>query len=48
MDRIVVEIYGDENDEHTTYVKINDEAVEFYWDGFNGTKAKDIIELLKF
>ena len=37
---ITVEIYGDENDEHSTYIKRNDKYMRFYTDGYEGTSAK--------
>lgn len=48
MDAITVEIYGDKNDEHFTYVKGKDEYIKFYTDGYDGTTAKEIVNLLKF
>lgn len=48
LEAITVEIYGDENDEHSTYIKRNDKYMRFYTDGYEGTSAKQIVNLLKF
>ena len=48
MSAITVEIYGDEKDEHSTYIKNKEEYMSFYTDGYNGTTAKEIVNLLKF
>lgn len=49
MDKITVEIYDHGDDGHSTYVKNNDEYMDFYTDGYGGgTTAKEIINLLKF
>ena len=45
---VTIEIYGDKNDEHFTYIKCNDEYMRFYTDGYDGTTAREIINLLKF
>lgn len=48
MGTITVEVYGDENNEHSTYIKGNDKYMRFYTDGYDGTTASQIINLLKF
>ena len=48
MSVITVEIYGDEKDEHSTYVKNKEAYMRFYTDGYDGTTAREIINLLKF
>lgn len=48
MSAITVEIYGDEKDEHFTYIKNKEEYMGFYTDGYDGTTAKEIVNLLKF
>ena len=49
MDVITVEIYDEEDDGHTTYIKNNNnEYMRFGTDGYCGTDAKEIIDFLKF
>lgn len=46
---ITVFVKGNENDEHFTYVgNDKDQCYEFYSDGYDGTRAKDVISFLKF
>ena len=48
MKKVTVIIIGDPKDEHFTYIQYKDEYYQFYTDGYDGTKCKEVINILKF
>lgn len=46
--KINVTIVGKEDDDHFTYVEYDGLYWEFYTDGYDGQKSKDVIDFLKF
>lgn len=46
--KISVIIVGNPDDEHHTYVKLEDKYFEFYTEGYDEANAKNIIRFLKF
>lgn len=47
-ERIVVTIYGDETDSHYTYIKNNNDYYKFLADKYDGIRAKEVLDFLKF
>ena len=47
-DKIMVIIYGDENDNHYTYIKNKDNYYKFWADKYDGIRSKDILSFLEF
>lgn len=47
-EKISVIIVGDQENEHTTYVKHDNKYYKFYTDGYDGIKSTEVILFLKF
>lgn len=47
MDNVMVYIYGNPEDEHSTKLVKNDKEIRFYCDGYEGVSSNEILELLQ-